>query len=419
MVFFVDETNKNGVIFKYRGDPDAADLMGNTALHWAVNHGHVDCVSFLVNFGVNLWSLNNDHQTSKDIAAIKSDGRKMTDILNLLDTVMARNSALNPKSVRKQKERAFIEAEKRIKEYEKLQKKAWKKIEKQEKDMEKKRSKLLLLSTSKDNRRCRFSLMSRHLRGSDDSHPNDGADLVVDHDGNSFDESLTSRTMSTTQNKSFSPPILTSVTSSSSSSSPSSPRRSSSSPGRSASRSSHVSSEMGGSISLKPMVHLFRSRNHATMERKGDGTLKISDLVNIDGSVRSGRSGRVSLSGVSRKILNRKLSHTNSLFNLSSIDDCLEDEEDDRLSSSTSNTSNHQGRLSDAEFKIREITVPDSGYFSSVRSLSGLRRDSQVLFRKKDPLHPPYDDIYQSMHSLSLRSSPWVAMFQKDSSNST
>ncbi|XP_015795858.1 Usher syndrome type-1G protein isoform X1 [Tetranychus urticae] len=121
------------------GDPDKCDFTGNTALHWSSSNGHINCVSFLVNFGANLWSLNNDFHTAKDCAAV----HQKSEILDFLDTTMAKQSALNPKLVQKQKEKAITEAEKRIKAFDKIAKKAHKKAEKEEKSMEKFRKKLL------------------------------------------------------------------------------------------------------------------------------------------------------------------------------------------------------------------------------------------------------------------------------------
>ena len=126
------------------GDPDKCDHTGNTALHWSASNGHINCVSFLVNFGVNLWALNNDYHTAKDCAYF----HQRAEILDFLDQAMAKQSALNSKMVQKLKEKAVIEAEKRIKIFEKLKKKASKKAEKEEKTMEKLRKKLLEPVTS-------------------------------------------------------------------------------------------------------------------------------------------------------------------------------------------------------------------------------------------------------------------------------
>ena len=75
------------------GDPDKCDNYGNTALHCAAAKGHLNCVSFLVNFGANLWALDNDFHTCKDLAAIRS----RDEILRYLDTVIAKQEALNKK----------------------------------------------------------------------------------------------------------------------------------------------------------------------------------------------------------------------------------------------------------------------------------------------------------------------------------
>lgn len=57
---------------------------------------------------------------------------------------MARALMMNPKLVAKQQEKALIEAEKRVKQFEKIHKKSLKKAEKEEKQMEKIRSKLIV-----------------------------------------------------------------------------------------------------------------------------------------------------------------------------------------------------------------------------------------------------------------------------------
>ena len=52
------------------GDPEKTTLLGSSGLHLAASKGYLNCVSFLVNFGVNMWCLDNDLRTPKDIAAI-------------------------------------------------------------------------------------------------------------------------------------------------------------------------------------------------------------------------------------------------------------------------------------------------------------------------------------------------------------
>lgn len=121
------------------GDPGKSDNYGNTALHWSAANGHMNCVSFLVSFGVNLWALDNDYHTAKDVAAINH----REDIIQFLDQVIAKQSALNTKVVQKMKEKAVLDAEKRIKAYQKFLKKVAKKAEKEEKQLEKQRKKIV------------------------------------------------------------------------------------------------------------------------------------------------------------------------------------------------------------------------------------------------------------------------------------
>ncbi|CAG0918866.1 unnamed protein product [Notodromas monacha] len=111
------------------GDPDKCDNFGNTALHCAAARGHMLCASFLVNFGVNLWALDNDYHTPKDLAALNN----RDDILRFLDSKAAEQEQMNPKDVKHKKDKATKEAEKRIKDFEKIQKKATKRAEKEEK----------------------------------------------------------------------------------------------------------------------------------------------------------------------------------------------------------------------------------------------------------------------------------------------
>ncbi|XP_054155102.1 ankyrin repeat and SAM domain-containing protein 4B-like [Oppia nitens] len=127
------------------GDPGKCDHLGSTALHMSSANGHLNCVSFLVSFGVNLWSLDNDYHTAKDVAAINHH----EDVIQFLDNVIAKQSALNTKVVQKMKEKSIIEAEKRIKAYQKLQKKATKRAEKEEKMLEKQRKKIIEVIDSK------------------------------------------------------------------------------------------------------------------------------------------------------------------------------------------------------------------------------------------------------------------------------
>jgi hypothetical protein len=46
----------------------------------------MNCVSFLVNFGVNLWTLDNEQRSVIDVAALKDN----QDIVKYLDSEIAR-----------------------------------------------------------------------------------------------------------------------------------------------------------------------------------------------------------------------------------------------------------------------------------------------------------------------------------------
>uniref|UniRef100_A0A3B3ZVI6 SAM domain-containing protein n=1 Tax=Periophthalmus magnuspinnatus TaxID=409849 RepID=A0A3B3ZVI6_9GOBI len=109
-----------------RGNPDKCDIWGNTPLHLAAANGHLNCLFFLVSFGANIWCLDNDYHTPLDMAATKNH----MDCVRYLDSIAAKQTGLNPKLVSKLKDRAFREAERRIKECMKMQKKHQKRMEK-------------------------------------------------------------------------------------------------------------------------------------------------------------------------------------------------------------------------------------------------------------------------------------------------
>ncbi|XP_053541239.1 pre-mRNA splicing regulator USH1G [Ictalurus punctatus] len=109
-----------------RGEPDKCDIWGNTPLHLAAANGHLDCLSFLVSFGANVWCLDNDYHTPLDMAAMRGH----MDTVRYLDSVAAKQSTLNPKLVRKLKERAFHNAEQRIKHCAELQHENQRRMEK-------------------------------------------------------------------------------------------------------------------------------------------------------------------------------------------------------------------------------------------------------------------------------------------------
>lgn len=120
------------------GDPDRCDHFGSTALHCAAANGHINCVSFLVSFGVNLWALDNDFHTATDVASIN----QREEVLRFLDQAVSKQSALNKKLVQRLKEKSLRDADKRRKGYQKLTRKAAKKAERDDKMLEKQRKRM-------------------------------------------------------------------------------------------------------------------------------------------------------------------------------------------------------------------------------------------------------------------------------------
>ncbi|XP_037332577.2 pre-mRNA splicing regulator USH1G isoform X2 [Pungitius pungitius] len=107
------------------GNPDKCDIWGNTPLHLAAANGHLNCLFFLVSFGANIWCLDNDYHTPLDMAATKNH----MNCVRYLDTIATKQTGLNTKLVGKMKDRAFRDAERRIKECVKMQKKHHKRME--------------------------------------------------------------------------------------------------------------------------------------------------------------------------------------------------------------------------------------------------------------------------------------------------
>lgn len=106
-------------IFFSRGDPDKCDIWGNTPLHYAASNGYAHCVSFLINFGGNIFALDNDLQSPLDAAA----SRDQSECLALLDKAATAQNLTNPKKVSRLKEQAQKNARRQIKECERLQEK--------------------------------------------------------------------------------------------------------------------------------------------------------------------------------------------------------------------------------------------------------------------------------------------------------
>jgi len=126
------------------GDVEKCDNFGNTALHFAAARGHTNCVSFLLQYGVNIYAKDIDHHTAKDLAAMKNHG----DILRCLDERVAQDMRKNAKKVQALMEKADREADKRVKDYSHMQEKARKLAEKEKKRLDKDRQRMEKFSSS-------------------------------------------------------------------------------------------------------------------------------------------------------------------------------------------------------------------------------------------------------------------------------
>jgi len=126
------------------GDPEKCDNYGNTALHLSAAKGHLNCVTFLINFGVNLWDLDIDLHSAKDLAAINN----REEILKYLDAAGAQQEATNPKLAKSLQEKAKKEADKRVKNFQKIQQKQDKVAAKESETIEKRRGSLMPGSTT-------------------------------------------------------------------------------------------------------------------------------------------------------------------------------------------------------------------------------------------------------------------------------
>ena len=98
----------------------------------------MDCVTFLVNYGVNLWTKDVDYHTPTDLAAMND----RQEILRFLDNVVAKEERQNAKKVQQLKDKAIKSAEKRIKNFGKIQEKAKKLAKKDNKLLMKDRKKM-------------------------------------------------------------------------------------------------------------------------------------------------------------------------------------------------------------------------------------------------------------------------------------
>lgn len=81
-------------------------------MHWAAANGHLECVSFLISFDTSsLWALDNGRRSAQQLA----QANHCETVVQYLDYIVAQQSALNTKMVRKMKQQAGEQVDKRLK----------------------------------------------------------------------------------------------------------------------------------------------------------------------------------------------------------------------------------------------------------------------------------------------------------------
>ena len=87
----------------------------------------MNCVAFLVNFGANIWLLDNDYHLAMDIAALEN----REDIVKLLDDAQSAQLRKSPKITQELKEKAMKLADRNAKHYEEVQERASRRLAKE------------------------------------------------------------------------------------------------------------------------------------------------------------------------------------------------------------------------------------------------------------------------------------------------
>ena len=104
------------ILFIFRGEPDRPNQDGATAVHLAASCGQLNCLSFLTNFGANIWALDNNGRTPLEEAALH--GRM--ECVRHLDGLIAIHTMRNKKEVDRNRRQAKKEMVKRIKKQDKI-----------------------------------------------------------------------------------------------------------------------------------------------------------------------------------------------------------------------------------------------------------------------------------------------------------
>ena len=107
---------------------DRCDYLGLTPLHHSAQRGHLHVVTYLVNWGANIYMLDNDHHSAMDLASLY----ERQDVVQYLDVVSGQQQAKNPKHVQRLKDEAVRQAERNVRRYHKLQEGAARRAQKEQ-----------------------------------------------------------------------------------------------------------------------------------------------------------------------------------------------------------------------------------------------------------------------------------------------
>ena len=105
----------NPNFYFFRGDPNRPNNDGATAVHLAASCGQLNCLSFLTNFGANIWALDNEGRTPLEEAAL----RGCMECVRHLDGLIAIYMMRNQRDVERHRKQAKKDLMKRVKKQEK------------------------------------------------------------------------------------------------------------------------------------------------------------------------------------------------------------------------------------------------------------------------------------------------------------